>query len=214
MRTLEQDIAAPSPRGAIPNVAGTVLRGCARAGVPWACTGSGTRGGFASPRDRYRMALGARVVPTSWDGLAQGMGLTLPGVAVGSPGAIALTRVLRNHSIKSDAIDPITFTVVALLLFMVALLACLIPARARPMSIRCIFANGVRIPVEPYERPETRVPPVSSGFLPEGQPASTPPERFAMTDLRFAIRQLLRNPGFTAVAWSRWHSASGQRHDF
>src|SRR5438034_9262290 len=32
------------------------------------------------------------------------------------------------------------------------------------------------------------------------QPTSIPCRRFAMNDLKFAFRQLLKNPGFTAVA--------------
>ena len=58
-----------------------------------------------------------------------GLGLTLLGVAVGLAGPFALTRVLRNYLYEVGPVDPITFAAVALLLVMVALLACLIPAR-------------------------------------------------------------------------------------
>ena len=76
-----------------------------------------------------RMALGAQRIDVLRVVLRQGMGLTLLGVAVGLAGALALTRVLRNHLYQVGPTDPITFAVVALLLIMVALLACLIPAR-------------------------------------------------------------------------------------
>ncbi len=57
--------------------------------------------------------------------LSQSSGATLPRVA-----EVALElRVLRNHLYEVGPTDPITFASVALVLAMVALLACLIPAR-------------------------------------------------------------------------------------
>ena len=57
------------------------------------------------------------------------MGLTLLGVVLGLAGAFALTRVLRNQLYQVQTTDPGTLAAVALLLIVVALFACLIPAR-------------------------------------------------------------------------------------
>jgi putative ABC transport system permease protein len=76
-----------------------------------------------------RMALGARRADVLWLVLRHGMWLTMLGLAVGLAGALALTRVLRNHLYETGATDATTFASVSLLLVFVALLACLIPAR-------------------------------------------------------------------------------------
>jgi len=76
-----------------------------------------------------RMALGAQRRDVLRLILRHGLRLTLLGVALGLGGALALTRVLRNHLYEVGPTDPITFASVALVLAMVALLACLIPAR-------------------------------------------------------------------------------------
>ena len=76
-----------------------------------------------------RMALGAQRRDVLRLILRNGMRLTLVGVVLGLAGAFALTRVLRNQLYQVGTTDPITFAAVALLLVMVALLACVIPAR-------------------------------------------------------------------------------------
>jgi putative ABC transport system permease protein len=76
-----------------------------------------------------RMALGARQLDVLKLVVRQGMGLVLIGVAVGLAGAIALTRVLSSLLFGVGARDPWTFGVVAMLLSLVALVACYIPAR-------------------------------------------------------------------------------------
>jgi putative ABC transport system permease protein len=76
-----------------------------------------------------RMALGAQRADVLWLILRQGMGLTMVGLAVGLAGALALTRVLRSHLYEIGTTDTATFASVSLLLVLVALLACLIPAR-------------------------------------------------------------------------------------
>ena len=76
-----------------------------------------------------RMALGARRADVLWLVLRQGIRLTTLGLAVGLAGALALTRVLRNHLYEIGPTDAATFVYVSLLLVLVALLACLIPAR-------------------------------------------------------------------------------------
>ncbi len=57
------------------------------------------------------------------------MTLALMGVAIGIGGAVGLTRFLSGLLYGVRPTDPLTFTVVSLLLTAVALLACYIPAR-------------------------------------------------------------------------------------
>jgi putative ABC transport system permease protein len=61
--------------------------------------------------------------------LSRGMKLTLCGVLIGLPAALALTRWIASLLFGIGATDLPTFAVVALLLASVALLACYIPAR-------------------------------------------------------------------------------------
>lgn len=76
-----------------------------------------------------RMALGARSGDVLSMVLKSGMKLVLAGVAVGVVAALALTRVIRSFLFGITATDVLTFTTVAAGLIVVALLACLIPAR-------------------------------------------------------------------------------------
>jgi putative ABC transport system permease protein len=76
-----------------------------------------------------RMALGAETRAVLMLTLWQGMGLVLLGVSVGLLGAWALTRLLKTLLFGVSVTDPLTFVVVALLLALVALLACWVPAR-------------------------------------------------------------------------------------
>lgn len=55
--------------------------------------------------------------------------LTLIGEVVGLAGAFALTRLMTSLLFGVSATDPAAFIVIALLLAVVALLACYIPAR-------------------------------------------------------------------------------------
>ncbi|HEV2915197.1 MAG TPA: ABC transporter permease [Pyrinomonadaceae bacterium] len=81
-----------------------------------------------------RMALGAQRRDVMKLILRQGMGLVLVGIVIGLVAAFALTRVMASLLYEVSATDPLTFTVVALILGTVALLACLIPAR-RAMKV-------------------------------------------------------------------------------
>ena len=76
-----------------------------------------------------RMALGAQSADVARLFVKQGMALVLRGVALGSVGAFALTRVMKSLLFGVGATDPLTFAVITLLLISVALLACWIPAR-------------------------------------------------------------------------------------
>ncbi|HEY9431622.1 MAG TPA: ABC transporter permease [Blastocatellia bacterium] len=76
-----------------------------------------------------RMALGAQSADVARLFIKQGMSLVLLGVALGSVGAFALTRVMKSLLFDVSATDPLTFAVITLLLIGVALLACWIPAR-------------------------------------------------------------------------------------
>jgi putative ABC transport system permease protein len=89
-----------------------------------------------------RMALGAQARDVLWLIIRQGLALTMMGVMLGLVVALALTRLMKTLLFGLSATDPLTFTVIALLLTFVALLACWIPARRAtkidPMiALRC-----------------------------------------------------------------------------
>jgi ABC-type antimicrobial peptide transport system permease subunit len=61
--------------------------------------------------------------------LSQGAKLALVGIGVGIAASLALTRLMQSLLYGVSATDPITFISVALLLAIVVLAACYIPAR-------------------------------------------------------------------------------------
>ncbi|MGH9971007.1 MAG: ABC transporter permease [Pyrinomonadaceae bacterium] len=71
----------------------------------------------AQPRDVFRMVMG------------QGMLLAMIGVAIGLVGAFGLTRLMTAMLFGVEPTDPATFVVIALLLTVVALVACYVPGR-------------------------------------------------------------------------------------
>jgi len=76
-----------------------------------------------------RMALGAKRTDVLRMVVRQGMTMTLIGLALGLVGVIALSRVMVGMLYGVSPTDPLTFAGVSIVLLIVALLACLIPAR-------------------------------------------------------------------------------------
>jgi len=76
-----------------------------------------------------RMALGGQTHDMLRLVVKQGMTMTLIGVGAGLGGALALTRLLKSLLFGVGAADPLTFSIIVLLLTAVAFVACWIPAR-------------------------------------------------------------------------------------
>lgn len=81
-----------------------------------------------------RMALGAQRANVLRMVVGEGARMALIGVALGTAAALGLTRLMANQLFGISPHDPLTFAGVALLLAMVALGACYLPAR-RAMRI-------------------------------------------------------------------------------
>jgi putative ABC transport system permease protein len=89
-----------------------------------------------------RLALGARGGDVMKVVVKQGMALAITGVAIGLGASYALTRLMKTLLFGVSPTDLATFVIIALLLIVVALLACYIPARRAakvdPMvALRC-----------------------------------------------------------------------------
>ena len=76
-----------------------------------------------------RMALGAQLRDVMKMVLRSGLSLALLGISIGLMGAFALTRLMSKLLFGVTPTDAVTFASVAAILFLVALLACYIPAR-------------------------------------------------------------------------------------
>ena len=75
-----------------------------------------------------RMALGAQSRDVLSMIVGNGLKITIAGVALGLAGAFALTRLLASLLFEMTPTDPLTFTIVAIALTIVALAACGLPA--------------------------------------------------------------------------------------
>ena len=76
-----------------------------------------------------RMALGAQRTDVIRMILGQGVRLALIGVVIGVVAAFVLTRLMASQLFQVSATDPLTFIGVAVMLVLVAIAACYIPAR-------------------------------------------------------------------------------------
>jgi len=86
-----------------------------------------------------RVALGAQPSDVLRLVLGEGAKMALLGVAVGAATAFGLTRLMANMLYGVSATDPLTFVCVAMVLTLVALAACYIPAR-RAMRVDPVVA--------------------------------------------------------------------------
>jgi putative ABC transport system permease protein len=89
-----------------------------------------------------RMALGARHSQVVRMVLREGLLLVVAGVAMGIVGSLALSRVIRTLLFEVAPGDPITLSIVSLLLTGTGVLACYFPAhratRVDPLlALRC-----------------------------------------------------------------------------
>jgi len=82
-----------------------------------------------TPELGIRLALGAQPHDVLRLVLRQGMRLAVAGIGLGVLAALLLTRLIKSLLVDVSVTDPLTFAGVALLLALVALLACFIPAR-------------------------------------------------------------------------------------
>src|SRR5579864_1291346 len=85
--------------------------------------------GQRTPEIGVRMALGAQRSDVMRLVLSQGVKMALLGVVVGTAAALGLTRLMASELFGITAHDPLTFAAVAMLLMLIALLACYLPAR-------------------------------------------------------------------------------------
>ncbi len=76
-----------------------------------------------------RMALGARQGQVLFDVERQGLVLVVIGLGIGAVGAVALTRLMKSMLFHVQATDPLTFAGVGVVLLLVSVVACYLPAR-------------------------------------------------------------------------------------
>jgi len=76
-----------------------------------------------------RVALGARGIQILGLIVRQGMRVTMAGIILGSIGALVMAKLLSSQLFQVRSFDPATFALTAVIVSIVALLACIIPAR-------------------------------------------------------------------------------------
>jgi putative ABC transport system permease protein len=76
-----------------------------------------------------RMALGAQGRQVIWLILKRGLVQLAIGLTLGLAGALALSRVLRGLLVEITPSDPVTFAAITILLTVLSLAACMLPAR-------------------------------------------------------------------------------------
>jgi ABC-type antimicrobial peptide transport system permease subunit len=86
-----------------------------------------------------RIALGAERAAVLWLVLREVALLTVIGIGVGVPGALALSQLVRSQLFGIEPTDPLTLTVAATTLAAVGLVAGYLPAR-RAASVEPVFA--------------------------------------------------------------------------
>jgi putative ABC transport system permease protein len=86
-----------------------------------------------------RMALGARRNDILKLVVGQGVKLVLTGIAIGTASSLMLTRLMKGLLFNVSATDPFTFTTIAILLTLIASIACYVPAR-RAMRVDPIIS--------------------------------------------------------------------------
>lgn len=105
------------------------------AAIALAITGAGIAGIIAysvSQRTRelgIRMALGADTTSLVRMVMWQALSVVAIGLAIGIPTALGLSRFLGDFLFETPVYDPITFLAVSALLILVAIAACLVPAK-------------------------------------------------------------------------------------
>jgi predicted permease len=131
IRTMEQHLQSarlvPRLAGLLSTIAGVIGLVIATVGVYGVIS-------FAVARRRreigIRLAIGARPGEILSMMLRQGLAMTLTGTAVGVLIGLGLTQLLASLLYGIDPRDTITFVIVPAVLMAIALLACLLPARA------------------------------------------------------------------------------------
>ena len=82
-----------------------------------------------SPRELgLRMALGARAADLLRLVMSRGLILTAGGIAIGAAVALMLTRLMANLLYKVSTRDPLAFALAFVIMTIVALIACFLPA--------------------------------------------------------------------------------------
>jgi ABC-type antimicrobial peptide transport system permease subunit len=85
-----------------------------------------------------RLAMGARRSDIIRAVLIRGSIISLAGIVLGLLASFVITRFMKDLLFDISPTDPLTFTVVPLLVFSMSLMACLIPAR-RAASVDAVI---------------------------------------------------------------------------